>query len=30
VIDDSSIAEGGKPLLVYKQDPAKVDLGKKA
>jgi len=30
VIDDSSIAEGGKPLLVYKQDPEQVDLSKKA
>ena len=30
VIDDSSIAEGGKPLLVYKQDPKKADLSKKA
>jgi ATP-dependent Clp protease ATP-binding subunit ClpX len=30
VIDASSIAEGGKPLLVYKQDDAQVDLSKKA
>ena len=30
VIDDSSIAEGGKPLLVYKQDPEQADLSKKA
>ena len=30
VIDDSSIAEGGKPLLVYKQDPDQADLSKKA
>jgi ATP-dependent Clp protease ATP-binding subunit ClpX len=30
VIDESSIAEGGKPLLVYKQDPEQVDLSKKA
>ena len=30
VIDDSSIAEGGKPLLVYKQDPKQADLSKKA
>ena len=30
VIDDTSIAEGGKPLLVYKQDPEKADLSKKA
>jgi len=30
VIDESSIAEGGKPLLVYKQDPDKADLSKKA
>ena len=30
VIDESSIAEGGKPLLVYKQDPDQADLSKKA
>ena len=30
VIDDSSIAEGGKPLLVYKQDLKQADLSKKA
>ena len=30
VIDDTSIAEGGKPLLVYKQDPDQADLSKKA
>jgi ATP-dependent Clp protease ATP-binding subunit ClpX len=30
VIDDSSIAEGGKPLLVYKQDPDEANLSKKA
>jgi len=30
VIDDSSIAEGGKPLLVYKQDLEQADLSKKA
>ncbi len=30
VIDDSSIAEGGKPLLVYKQDLDHADIGKKA
>ena len=30
VIDDSSIAEGGKPLLVYKQEPEQADLSKKA
>ena len=30
VIDASSIAEGGKPLLVYKQDVEQVDLSKKA
>jgi ATP-dependent Clp protease ATP-binding subunit ClpX len=30
VIDESSIAEGGKPLLVYKQDPEQSDLSKKA
>jgi len=30
VIDESSIAEGGKPLLVYKQDPEQADLSKKA
>ena len=30
VIDESSILEGGKPLLVYKQDPESLDLSKKA
>ena len=30
VIDEASIAEGGKPLLVYKQDPDQSDLSKKA
>lgn len=30
VIDESSIAEGGKPLLVYKQDSEQSDLSKKA
>lgn len=30
VIDEASIAEGGKPLLVYKQDAEQVDLSKKA
>ena len=30
VIDESSIAEGGKPLLVYKQDLEQADLSKKA
>ena len=30
VIDESSIAEGGKPLLVYKQDLEQSDLSKKA
>ncbi len=30
VIDESSIAEGGKPLLVYKQDSEQADLSKKA
>jgi ATP-dependent Clp protease ATP-binding subunit ClpX len=30
VIDDSSIAEGGKPLLVYKQDLDHADISKKA
>ena len=30
VIDDTSIAEGGKPLLVYKQEPDQADLSKKA
>ena len=30
VIDESSIAEGGKPLLVYKQDLDQPDLSKKA
>ena len=30
VIDESSIAEGSKPLLVYKQDPDQADLSKKA
>ena len=30
VIDESSIAEGGKPLLVYKQDIEQLDLPKKA
>jgi ATP-dependent Clp protease ATP-binding subunit ClpX len=30
VIDDSSIAEGGKPLLVYKQELEKSDLSKKS
>ena len=30
VIDESSIGEGGKPLLVYKQDPEQADLSKKA
>jgi ATP-dependent Clp protease ATP-binding subunit ClpX len=30
VIDESSIADGGKPLLVYKQDAEQVDLSKKA
>ena len=30
VIDESSIAEGGKPLLVYKQDAEQADLSKKA
>ncbi len=30
VIDESSIAEGGKPLLVYKQDADQADLSKKA
>ena len=30
VIDESSIAEGGKPLLVYKQDLEQPDLSKKA
>ena len=30
VIDDTSIAEGGKPLLVYKHDPDQVDFSKKA
>ena len=30
VIDESSIAEGGKPLLVYKQDAEHADLSKKA
>ena len=30
VIDESSIAEGGKPLLVYKHDAEQADLSKKA
>jgi len=30
VIDESSIADGGKPLLVYKQDVEQADLSKKA
>ncbi len=30
VIDESSIAAGGKPLLVYKQDAEQADLSKKA
>ncbi|QWD60996.1 ATP-dependent Clp protease ATP-binding subunit ClpX [Polynucleobacter sp. MWH-UH35A] len=30
VIDENSIAEGGKPLLVYKQDAEQADLSKKA
>lgn len=30
VIDESSISEGGKPLLVYKQDSEQADLSKKA
>ena len=30
VIDESTIADGGKPLLVYKQDPEQSDLSKKA
>ena len=30
VIDETSIAEGGKPLLVYKQDAEQADLSKKA
>jgi ATP-dependent Clp protease ATP-binding subunit ClpX len=30
VIDESSIGEGGKPLLVHKQDPEQADLSKKA
>ena len=30
VIDESSIADGGKPLLVYKQDLEQADLSKKA
>jgi len=30
VIDESSISEGGKPLLVYKQDEEQSDLSKKA
>ena len=30
VIDESSIAEGGKPLLVYKQDLEQSDMSKKA
>jgi len=30
VIDESSIQEGGKPLLVYKQDVGHEDLSKKA
>ena len=30
VIDEASIAEGGKPLLVYKQDLDQSDLSKKA
>lgn len=30
VIDESSIAEGGKPILVYKQDTEQADLSKKA
>jgi len=30
VIDESSIAEGGKPLLVYKQDDEQAELSKKA
>ena len=30
VIDESSISEGGKPLLVYKQDTEQSDLSKKA
>lgn len=30
VIDESSISEGGKPLLVYKQDSDQPDLSKKA
>ena len=30
VIDESSIAEGGKPLLVYKQDLEQPDMSKKA
>ena len=30
VIDESSISEGGKPLLVYKQDSELADLSKKA
>jgi ATP-dependent Clp protease ATP-binding subunit ClpX len=30
VIDESSISEGGKPLLVYKQDSEPADLSKKA
>ncbi len=30
VIDENSIAEGGKPLLVYKQDVEQTDLSKKA
>ena len=30
VIDESTIADGGKPLLVYKQDEKSVELSKKA
>jgi len=30
VIDESSIQEGGKPLLVYKQTAEQADLSKKA
>jgi ATP-dependent Clp protease ATP-binding subunit ClpX len=30
VIDESSISEGGKPLLVYKQDADQANLSKKA
>jgi ATP-dependent Clp protease ATP-binding subunit ClpX len=30
VIDESTIADGGKPLLVYKQGEKSVELSKKA